>query len=95
MYLETTRTHQSIINHVLSIGHTDEQDVVQLVHTIKLREELIHNAVADTRASTSAAASLLTDCIQLVEDDDVKTRFVTLLLVLFLCICEEFTDVFF
>ena len=95
MHFETTRTHQGIIDHVLSVGHTNEQDIVQLVYTIELRKELIHHAVANACASTSAAASLLADCIQFIEDDDVQARFVTLFLVLFLCICEELANILF
>ena len=35
VHFQTTGTQQSLINHVHSIGHTNQQDVVQLVHTIE------------------------------------------------------------
>ena len=36
--LETTRTQKSFIYHVLSVGHADDEDIVELVDTIHLIE---------------------------------------------------------
>lgn len=84
MDLKTTRTQQGIINHVFAVGHADQQDVVELVDTIELTEKLVDDTVTDTGSTTSARASLLAYSVQLVEDDDVQLRLVTLLLVLLL-----------
>ena len=78
----TYRTQQSIIDHVLAVGHADQQDVVQLVDTVELTEKLVDDTVADTGSAAGSGASLLAYGIQLVEDDDVQLRLVALLLVL-------------
>jgi hypothetical protein len=36
MDFQTTRSEERFINHVLSVGHTNDEDVVQLVDTIHL-----------------------------------------------------------
>lgn len=50
---------------------TDDQDVVELLHTVDLREQLIDHRVMHARAA-GARASLLADGVQLVKDDDVE-----------------------
>lgn len=34
--LQTTRAQQGIIQHIATVGHTNQQDVVQGIHTINL-----------------------------------------------------------
>lgn len=50
---------------------TDDQDVVQLLHAVDLRQKLVDHSVVHARAA-GARASLLADGIQLVEDDDME-----------------------
>lgn len=51
---------------------TDDQDVVQLLHAVNLRQELVDHSVVHARAA-GARASLLADGIQLIKDDDMET----------------------
>ena len=55
---------------------------------------MVDHAVADTGTTASAATTLLANCIQLIEDDDMKTTLVTLFFILLLGIREQFSDVF-
>lgn len=50
---------------------TNDKDVVELFHTIYLRQQLVDNSVMDSCAA-GHAASLLTDGINLIQYDDVK-----------------------
>jgi hypothetical protein len=33
---ETTRTEKGIVDHVLPVGHTNDEDIIQRIHTIHL-----------------------------------------------------------
>lgn len=37
--LHTTRTKEGLVYHVLAVGHPNDQDVVQLLHTIHLERK--------------------------------------------------------
>lgn len=50
---------------------TDDQDVVKLLHTVNLRQQLVDHGVVHARAA-GARASLLADGIQLIKDDDME-----------------------
>lgn len=51
---------------------TYNQDVVELLHTIDLGQQLVDDGVMDTGAACHAA-SLLANGINLIENDDVKS----------------------
>lgn len=51
--------------------HTYDQDVVELLHAVDLGQQLVDHGVMDSCAA-SHAATLFTDCINLIEYDDVK-----------------------
>jgi hypothetical protein len=86
MDFESSRSKESLVDHVHSVSHTDNQNVVQLVHPVHLiistalttgqfrkthlGEKLIDYRVSDT-GTTSRRSSLFTDSIQLVKDDNV------------------------
>ena len=57
-----------------------------------LGEKLIDNSVANT-STVVCTTTLLEDSIQLVENDDVKSTFIPLFLVLLLGIREQLSDV--
>jgi hypothetical protein len=76
-----TRTEESLINHVKTVGHADDEDVVELVDTIHLGEELVDNRVPDT-GPVVLGTTLLTNRIKLIKDDDVKVTLIPLFLVL-------------
>lgn len=50
---------------------TDDQDVVELLHAVNLRKQLVDYGVVHARAA-GARASLLADGVQLIKDDDMQ-----------------------
>lgn len=40
MHLETTGTEEGFVDHVHPVGHTDDEDVVELIDTIELNSIL-------------------------------------------------------
>src|SRR5271170_2769984 len=80
MNLQAAWSKKGVIDHVLSISHANEQNVVELVHAIKLRKQLIDNTVANTSPTTSTTTSLLANSVQFVEDDYVQARLISLFL---------------
>ena len=61
VHLETTGPQQRIVDHILPVRHPDEQDVVQRIDSIDLREHLVDDGVAYARATGAAGAALLAD----------------------------------
>lgn len=53
-------------------GHTDHQDVIELLDSINFRQQLVYNGIVDSSA-TRHASSLLADCINLIKNDDMHT----------------------
>lgn len=51
---------------------TYNQDVVELLHAVNLRQELVDDSVVDAAAARHAA-SLLANGIDLIENDDVQS----------------------
>mmetsp|Transcript_10233 Transcript_10233/g.24613 ORF Transcript_10233/g.24613 Transcript_10233/m.24613 type:complete len:343 (-) Transcript_10233:546-1574(-) len=92
LHLQPPRAQQRVVDHVLAVGHADEEDVVERVHPIYLGEQLVHHGVVHARRVVRAAA-LLADRVDLVEDDDVQRRVVPPLGLLRLRVGEEFADV--
>jgi len=50
---------------------TYDQDVVELLHSVYLGQQLVDHRVVDARAACHAA-TLLADCINLIKYDDMK-----------------------
>lgn len=50
---------------------TDDQDVVQLLNTVDLWQELVDHSVVHACAA-AACASLLADGVKLIKDDDME-----------------------
>mmetsp|Transcript_17184 Transcript_17184/g.31188 ORF Transcript_17184/g.31188 Transcript_17184/m.31188 type:complete len:231 (-) Transcript_17184:632-1324(-) len=92
VHLEAAGSEDGVIDHVLPVRHADDQNVVQRVDTVDLREELVHHRVAHTRVVVRGAARFA-DGIELVEDDDMEHRVVSLRLLLGLRLREEVADV--
>jgi hypothetical protein len=51
VYLKPSRPQYRLINQVLSVCHPNHQNVIQRLHTINVRQQLIHHLVADLRTS--------------------------------------------
>mmetsp|Transcript_11995 Transcript_11995/g.34660 ORF Transcript_11995/g.34660 Transcript_11995/m.34660 type:complete len:323 (+) Transcript_11995:1105-2073(+) len=94
MDLQAARTQQGIVDHVLPIRHSDQQDVVQGIHTVDLGKQLIDDGVGHAR-SIADAATLLADGIHLVHDDDVQHAVVAGLHLLLLGLSEQLSDFLF
>ena len=45
LYLEAAGPQQRLVYHVLTVGHADHQDVVQLLDTVNLGQELVDHCV--------------------------------------------------
>lgn len=67
-------TEQRISNwpHNKKDHHTNHQDVIELLHSINFRQQLVDNGIVNSSASCHAS-SLLADCINLIENDDMNT----------------------
>ena len=52
LHLETTRTQQRLVDHVASIRHADDQYVVELIHAVDFRQQLIDHRVAHSRRAS-------------------------------------------
>merc|ERR1719376_134466 len=49
--LQTAGSEQSIVDHVASVGHTYDENVVELVNAVDLGEELVDDGVVDAGVS--------------------------------------------
>lgn len=81
MDLEASRTEEGLVNHVFSISHTDDEDVVELVDTIHFGEKLVDYGVSDA-SSAVGGATLFEDGIEFIKDDDVQSTLVAFFFVL-------------
>lgn len=81
VHLETAWSQQRLVNHIEAISHTDHENVVELLHTVHLGEELVDNGIANARP-VILGATLLANRIDFIKDDDVELTIVTARLVL-------------
>lgn len=70
-HLQTARSQQCLVNHIPSVCHPNDQNIVQLLHAVYLGQQLIDHSIVDTRVAPTGAASFANG-VDLVEDDDVK-----------------------
>ncbi len=92
VYLETAGSEHGLINHVLPVGHPDDQYVVETVDAVDLREQLIDDSLLHTRPRLHGPP-LPADCIDLVEYDNMQRGLVALGFHVILRLLEELTDV--
>mmetsp|Transcript_25436 Transcript_25436/g.77196 ORF Transcript_25436/g.77196 Transcript_25436/m.77196 type:complete len:263 (+) Transcript_25436:1702-2490(+) len=92
LHLEPARSEKRCVDHVEAVGHADDEDVVERVHTINFRQQLVDHRVADSRV-TALHATLLADRVDLVKDDYVQVRVVAPGLVLRLGLGEKLAHV--
>ena len=84
MDFETAGTKKSIINHIETVGHTNEQDIVELINTVHFGEKLVDNTISNTSSSRSRA-TLFTNGIQFVENDDMESTLIAFFFILLKC----------
>ena len=53
--LQAPGAEQGLIEHVLAVGHPDQQDVVEGVHAVNLCEHLVHCSRSDCPGGDGAA----------------------------------------
>jgi len=92
VYLESAGSEHGLINHVLPVGHPDDEYVVETVDAVDLGEQLVDDGLLHARARLHGAP-LPADRVDLVEDDDVQGRLVALGLHVLLRLLEQLADV--
>ena len=50
--LKSAWSEQCIVYHVFTVGHTNNQDVIQLINTVNLRQKLVDNCVMNSGAAS-------------------------------------------
>mmetsp|Transcript_19565 Transcript_19565/g.45734 ORF Transcript_19565/g.45734 Transcript_19565/m.45734 type:complete len:266 (+) Transcript_19565:1063-1860(+) len=91
--LHAPGAQQRLVQHVLSIGHANEQNVVERFNTVDFGQELIDYTVVRACAVPTRPTSLA-DRIQLVKDDHVQLTVIAAFLVLGLRFFEKVAHVF-
>jgi len=88
----SARAEDGLIHHVFSVCHSDNEDVVQLVYTVHLRQELVDHCFINTSAGVTRRASGLADSVDLIENDNMKARVFTVSGLVILSVLEKLTD---
>ena len=73
VHLQAAGAQQRLINELLAVRHTNDQNVVERLHTVQLGQQLVHHCVADSGA-VAARPALLANGVDLVKNDDVLPR---------------------
>ena len=47
LHFQPARSEERLVDHILSIRHSDEEDVVELFHPVHLGQQLIHHSVVN------------------------------------------------
>lgn len=71
-HLQSAGSQQGLVYHVASVSHADDENVVELLDTVDLGQQLVDHSVVNPRV-TSCRPSGFADGVYLVEDDDVET----------------------
>ena len=80
LQLQPARAKHGGIQKVPSVGDADDEDVVEALHAVEFREELIDDVVVHHRRRRASAPARLHDGVDLVEHDDVQPRLIPLAL---------------
>lgn len=70
--LKTARSEEGLVNHISPIGHTDDEDIVELVDAVDFGEQLVNDGVVNARVAPDRTSSLA-DGVHLVENDNVQS----------------------
>ena len=68
--IEAAGTHKGRVDDVGAVGGSNDENILFGADAVHLGEELVHDAVGGTAAVPGAAAALLGDGIELVEEED-------------------------
>ena len=94
MHLEPARSEDGLIEQILAIGHPDDHDVVEGLHSVDVCQQLVDHLVAHLRAHSPVHAPLLAYRVDLVEDYYVQGTAVAQLLLVCAGLREQLSDVF-
>ena len=72
MNLKSTRSNDGFIEQLFAICHADHEYVVSRVDAVQLRQQLVDYGRARFTSCAATGASLLTDSVDLIEDNDVQ-----------------------
>ena len=73
MEFKATWSKYRFINHIDTICHANNENVVKTVDTINFGEQLVNCGFMHVGPSIACAASLPTDGVNLIEDYDVQS----------------------
>lgn len=77
-----------LIKQVLSVGHSDDDDIVERLHSVDVGQQLVDYLIAHLCAHPAIGSSLLADGVDLVEDYYVERTLITQLLLIRTGLCE-------
>ena len=68
--VETTRAQQCRIEHIRTVGRSDDDEVRIVVEAVHLDEQLVQRLLALVVTTTHAGTTLASDGVDLVDEDD-------------------------
>ncbi|KAI6751078.1 hypothetical protein HG530_013992 [Fusarium avenaceum] len=71
--VKTTRSAQSRVKLLRSVGGTDNEDILLGSHTVHLGQELVDNTVGSTTGVTHGATTCLGNGVKLVKEDNTRS----------------------
>ena len=91
---QSTRTQQGIVNHVFAVCHTNQENIVQTVDTVNLRQELVDDGIRHTRTVLDGS-TLFANGIHFVQNDNVQHGIITHFQLFFFGVGKEVTNLLF
>lgn len=95
MYLKSTWSQNSFINQILSVCHSNNENIIQRLHTINVCQQLIYNLITNLRPCISRHSSLLAYGINFIKHDNMQWTLIPKFLLISSCLGEKFSNVFF
>lgn len=71
-YLQSTRSQQSFVDHVPSIRHSNNENVIQLLDAINFGQKLIDHGIVHSGISSDTASGFANG-INFIKNNDVQT----------------------
>jgi hypothetical protein len=90
---ESSGAEYGLVEQVLAVGHADDDDVVERLHSVDVGEQLVDHLVAHLRPHPAVRSPLLADRVDLVEHDDVQRTLVPHLPLVRTRLREQLADV--
>ena len=94
MHLEPARPEDRLIEQILAIGHADDHDVVERLHSVDVCQELVYHLVAHLRPHSPVHAPLLAYRVDLVKNYYVKRAAVAQFLLICASLSKQLSNIF-